>query len=748
MPHRARAAARAGAALAVAAACIMRAEADTRVAPSATQAPAAALLDSAAVVRAAERLGKISDRVHVVTIGTSAGGRPIPMIIVTAPGESADEWQRRARRISGPSVRFNTIVRREVDAASIDDLLPTTRLPLLFAGASWGHEAAQVEGLLAAADHFAADMSPQTDELLHRIVLLIVPVMNPDGRDRAIAEWARTPLSNGDAAVANQNGFMLNRDFIHQTQPESRAILAVTREWRPVVGIDLHEDVNRLGVAMPDVAFVPPYMPGFDVEEEPALRKAIVRVGDAIAARWRAAGYTIVHDPNGDRRWVPMPPRGSGELNPVAGSSGRLDFLWNIHSIVGLITESARTPGTQRWEDRVAQKKLAVVATAEAVAADPKFFASTAYANRAAAASSGGHDFIAIAHAQQPGADRAELLRLLREHDVLVYRAANQSYDVVPFAQPEAPFVRHALLAERSKLNDLPAALGVQIRRSSELPRGTKDALSTAALTLYDRPPQTWPKHPAAARADRRPRVAVYSGQGIDRAAAGELTFVLKAAGLSAIELSADDVRRGAFQNATVVIVGDGAPKEIVDGWDLSVATRRAPWQPAEPSRGIGREGETALASYVRAGGRIITLGRSVGLAIPSLVPGTLPAVRPGIGEVRLEVTTAGQGLFAGVPREADIAHAFLSAPPGGPDGGYLLAASAPVQVLAWYAGADDRPAEQSFADVAPLARSSNHAAIIAADIGTGRLVAFGFSPVFRAQWRATFPLLFNALAQ
>jgi hypothetical protein len=280
------------------------------------------------------------------------------------------------------------------------------------------------------------------------------------------------------------------------------------------------------------------------------------------------------------------------------------------------------------------------------------------------------------------------------------------------------------------------------------LPRNTKEALSTVALTLYDRAPQTWPKHPRAERADRRLIVAVYSGQGIDRAAAGELTFVLKMAGLPAIELSADDVRRGAFRHATVVIVGDGAAKEIVDGWDLTVATRRAPWQPAGASRGIGREGETALSSYVRAGGRLITIGRSAGIAIPSLVPGTLPAVRPGIGEVRLEVTTAGEPLFAGVPREGDIAHAFLSAPPGEAAGGYLLGASAPAHVLAWYAGADDRPDEQSFADVAPLARSANHAAIIAADVGTGRVVAFGFSPVFRAQWRATFPLLFNAIAQ
>ena len=38
---------------------------------------------------------------------------------------------------------------------------------------------------------------------------------------------------------------------------------------------------------------------------------------------------------------VPLPPPGSGDINPIAGSSGRLEFLWNIHAVAGLITESA-----------------------------------------------------------------------------------------------------------------------------------------------------------------------------------------------------------------------------------------------------------------------------------------------------------------------------------------------------------------------------------------------------------------------
>ena len=531
---------------------------------------------------------------------------------------------------------------------------------------------------------------------------------------------------------------MLNRDFIHQTQPESHALLTVTREWRPVVGVDLHEDVNRLGLAVPKVAFAPPFMLGFDVEEDAGTRRAVVAVGGAIAARWRKAGYAVVHDPAGDRTWVPMPPRGSGELNPVAGSSGRLEFLWNIHGITGLITESARTPGTQTWEARLDQKKLAALATADAVAADPAFFAHAVRARRSV--SRGQMPFVPVAHAQPAGADRVELVRLLREHDVLVYRAAGQPFDVIPLEQPEAAFLRHALLAERSKLNDLPAALGVTIVRPDAMDAALRNRLSTAALHLYDPSPLMWPT------SSSRTAVAVYAGQGMDRAASGEIMFALRMAGLSPVALTEDDVHAGSFGSARAIVFGDGAAREIVGGWDPTTTTRKAPWQPAEPGKGIGADGMAALARYVRDGGRVVTIGRSAGVMAPSLVDVALSNARPGIGEVRLEVTPAGQTLFAGTPFAAGSGRAFLSAGPGGLDGGYLLKPATGAQALAWYDGAVDRPAEQSFADTSTLARGSGHAAIVSAVVGKGRVVLFGFSPVFRAQWRATFPLLFHAV--
>ena len=218
-------------------------------------------------------------------------------------------------------------------------------------------------------------------------------------------------------------------------------------------------------------------------------------------------------------------------------------------------------------------------------------------------------------------------------------------------------------------------------------------------------------------------------------------------AGMSPISLTEDDVRKGDFHGAAAVVFGDGAASEIVNGWKTDAPTRVSPWEPAATPRGISNEGVAPIARFVRNGGRVVTIGRSAGLVAPSLVNVELSRARPGIGQVRLEIAPAGRALFGGVPASGGRARAFLAAVPDGSDGAYLFKPSRGAEVLAWYDGADDRPAEQSFADTAPLTRSAGHAAIVEARAGNGSVVIFGFSPVFRAQWRSTFPLLFNALA-
>ena len=102
----------------------------------------------------------------------------------TAPGTPLADLRRRAVEISGPRVAYTTLAAATIVEPRSGVEVPDTRVPVLVAGTSWGHEAAQVEGLVAAAER-----------LLRRTIVLIVPCMNPDGREKAIAEWRQRPLS-------------------------------------------------------------------------------------------------------------------------------------------------------------------------------------------------------------------------------------------------------------------------------------------------------------------------------------------------------------------------------------------------------------------------------------------------------------------------------------------------------------------------------------------------------------------------
>ena len=328
-----------------------------------TQAPAEELLVDRSFDLELLELQK-SPRVRVETIGRSHLGRPVRLIIVALPEVIADLETHRQTAVafSVPRIDHAALGFIDIQEQDVADPAPNAYLPVLFAGDSWGHEAAQVEGLLRAAKTLAFDESDEVLRALSHTIALIIPLMNPDGRAAAIEEWKRTPLSSGNSGVGNAYGFMLNRDFMHATQPESRAIVETTVRWRPVAGIDQHEDMFNLGVRLREVCFVEPFESGFDIEEHPRTRSAIVSIGSAIAERWRNLGFNCLFDPEGDNIFAPVPKRGEG-LSPVASSAGRLNFMWSLHGIAGFITESARTPGSQSWQDRVEQKASSVIAT-------------------------------------------------------------------------------------------------------------------------------------------------------------------------------------------------------------------------------------------------------------------------------------------------------------------------------------------------------------------------------------------------
>lgn len=79
--------------------------------------------------------------------------------------------------------------------------------------------------------------------LLDSVVIIFVPMYNADGNDAWGPQERNRSEQNGPAIVGlrpNGQGYDLNRDYVKQDAPETRASLALINAWDPDVFMDLH----------------------------------------------------------------------------------------------------------------------------------------------------------------------------------------------------------------------------------------------------------------------------------------------------------------------------------------------------------------------------------------------------------------------------------------------------------------------------------------------------------------------------
>jgi hypothetical protein len=141
---------------------------------------------------------------------------------------------------------------------------------------------------------------PEIDAILDHTILLFNVVQNPDGRVAGV----RT----------NGNGFDLNRDYVTQSQSETRASVGVFTEWLPTETLDLHGYVTP---ALLDGTTVP-HNPGIEYDiflrwnqerldaNQAALATegfGITRTVNNVPGGWIPAGETL---PQGWDDWGPF----------------------------------------------------------------------------------------------------------------------------------------------------------------------------------------------------------------------------------------------------------------------------------------------------------------------------------------------------------------------------------------------------------------------------------------------------------
>ncbi|HKJ93340.1 MAG TPA: M14 family metallopeptidase [Longimicrobiales bacterium] len=198
------------------------------------------------VVRYMEALAAAApDRVRVERYGETGEGRPLIQVVVARPEVMArlDDVLARNRRLADPSLG-------ESQAQQIASSNPAV---VYLSYGVHGNESSSSEAAMWTAWDLARG-APSVAGVLDSVLVVIDPVVNPDGRNRYV-NWyrqARGAEPNPHPASREHREpwpggrlnhwlFDLNRDWAWATQPETRERLATWGRWTPQVHVDFHE---------------------------------------------------------------------------------------------------------------------------------------------------------------------------------------------------------------------------------------------------------------------------------------------------------------------------------------------------------------------------------------------------------------------------------------------------------------------------------------------------------------------------
>ena len=117
-----------------------------------------------------------------------------------------------------------------------------------------GNETSGADAALGIIYHLIASTDSDVMDMLSEMIIVVDPMMNPDGRDRFVKSLEQfrgtspnyddqSLLHTGDWPYGRTNHYFfdLNRDWLYLTQPETRGRVALINEWRPQILVDGHE---------------------------------------------------------------------------------------------------------------------------------------------------------------------------------------------------------------------------------------------------------------------------------------------------------------------------------------------------------------------------------------------------------------------------------------------------------------------------------------------------------------------------
>jgi hypothetical protein len=276
------------------------------------------LADHAQIADYFARLAAASGRVLLREIGRSVQGRPLLLAVISDEANLRELERHRSASAA--------LARGRLADSTAARLARDGRAVVWIDGGLHATEVAGAQHTPVLAHHLATAESEEVRRIRRETILLLMPVMNPDGLDMVVSWYGRqlgTPYETSPLPWLYHvyAGHDNNRDWFMITQPETRAVSRVLyHEWYPQI-VHNHHQV----APFPARIFVPPFAEPVNPRIPAGVVAGVNAVGTAMARRFAEEGKPGVVSRIGFDMWW----------------NGGMRTAPYYHNMIGILTETA-----------------------------------------------------------------------------------------------------------------------------------------------------------------------------------------------------------------------------------------------------------------------------------------------------------------------------------------------------------------------------------------------------------------------
>jgi hypothetical protein len=721
------------------------------------------------IVEYFKRLDAASERVQFQEIGKTTMDKPFVYAAISAPEnlKQLEKYKEINKKLADPRlIKSND--------RTAQTLIKQGKTIVLVTFGIHSTEVGSTLSSMLVAHRLASSNEPEIQRILQNTIILLVPSLNPDGVD-IVKNWYDKTLGTPFEGTAPPElyhkyvGHDNNRDWYAFTQIETQLTVdKIHNQWHPQIVNDVHQ-MGSNGARL----FVPPYLPPVEPNVPKQIVEGFTELGLYMTDEMTKKGFAGITNNSIFDAWTParayshyhggvriLTETASARLatpikiefkNLRAAEDDNYDPQkaspnfpkpwqggdWTLRDITNYMTTSTFTLLTHAADNREKWLSRFYAIGKEAVRPRKK-----------------GEIYGYLISEGRSSDNLEDILTRAGVKFETVWRIEDgipERYSLVKMAQPYGNFAK-AILEKQTYPNLLD-------NKGQPIPPYDVTAHTISLLFGVDAKPifqpirsanvqSSYPSQLGCVHGKDGPKinyVQIYRSH-IPSMDEGWTRFILEDKkfwyeyGKNCEELKISSVKNQEIQNLkplSTIIFPDQSPNQILNGYAKGS-------MPDEFVGGVGKEGVENLKKFVEAGGTLVFLNRASNFAIEQF---NLPVrdVTQGVSRkdfyipgsiLRTELDTA-HPIAKGMP-EKSIAW-FENSP------AFEITDNSKAKIIARYPAKTEDILLSGWALGAE--RIAGKAALVEFTVGKGKIVLFGFRPQYRGQSLATFPLLFNAIA-